>query len=390
MIFFATRYIVSILVASLLFWSIFPEKYRSEFIGFGSFLLLFSLQSKFIFSLLLLIVGTYLLSKVIMRTKSKIILAVCIVSLILILLGGKYFETLVVYLPFEDIVVTNYIIPLGISYLIFKLIAFILDVYRGEIKDPSLSELLAFMFFVPMFSAGPIERYQNFAGKRRESFDSRLYVSGLQRLLVGYAKKIIVVDMLLHEVVINKWYVLLKGTGFSTADSELAILFMVGALLYAYFDLSAYADIAIGFGNLFGYRICENMHYPIVQKNISMFWNCWHISLSNWCRNNIYFPVLGKTRNGSIALYSSFFVMGLWHNITLNWLLWGVWHATGLIFFARWTRIKKRLKFSRKIFPKHIGQAFGITTTFMYVAIGYSFVLTDNIKQSLALLVSLF
>ena len=84
----------------------------------------------------------------------------------------------------------------------------------------------------------------------------------------------------------------------------------------AYFDLSAYTDLAIGFSALFGFRIMENFHYPFLQKNLGDFWRSWHISLSSWCRNNVYFPVFGLTRKAWLGLYASMLTMGLWHYVT--------------------------------------------------------------------------
>ena len=165
---------------------------------------------------------------------------------------------------------------------------------------------------------------------------------------------------------------------------------MIGALLFAYLDISAYADIAIGFGHLFGYTICENMNYPILQKNLSDYWNCWHISLSHWCRNNVYFPVLGKTRNNSFALYCSFSIMGLWHDISFNWLLWGIWHATGLIVYSKWNRFKRKHKRLKSLLPAKIALATGVSITIIYASIGYSFVMMKTTSEAFNLLFILF
>ena len=116
----------------------------------------------------------------------------------------------------------------------------------------------------------------------------------------------------------------------------------------AYFDLSAYTDLAIGFSRLFGFRIMENFHFPFWQKNLSDFWRSWHISLSTWCRNNVYFPVFGLTRKTWLGLYASMLTMGLWHYVDLNWLAWGLYHGTGLVIVARWERWKKKRKKARK------------------------------------------
>lgn len=389
MIFFDPIYIASILFASIVYWSFIPDRFRLYFVIIGSFSVLFSIQPVLALALTVALILTFKFSKILAKNRSFNALTGYIVAVVFVLLLLKYLQTLAFLFPKTNVLLDTYIVPLGISYIAFKLIAFTIDVYRGYITQPSLRELLAFVLFIPMFSAGPIEKYQNFANKREPFFKAELYIEGLQRLILGYAKKIIVVDFILNETIFKGLYPSLEVAGFSVDSPWVALSFMAGALLYAYFDLSAYADLAIGFGLLFGYRICENMKFPIIQKNLSLFWNCWHISLSNWCRDNIYFPVLGKTRNSVIALYSSFFVMGMWHNISLNWLAWGAWHATGLVIFTRWTRYLKKVEHFPIAIPESLRNTLGIVVTFLYVSIGYSFVMTHSIGQAISLIGSL-
>jgi alginate O-acetyltransferase complex protein AlgI len=278
-------------------------------------------------------------------------------------------------------------VPLGISYLSFKLIAYVIDVFRGNIENPKLEELLAFILFLPTFPAGPIERYQNFADRRRSELDWSFYVKGFRRLSMGYFKKVVIVNLVLNELVINRLYPQVVADGVSFELSALRVLiFLVAALFYAYFDLSGYADIAIGFGHLFGYKICENMNYPVLQKNLSDYWNCWHISLSQWCRNNVYFPVLGQTRNNVLALYCSFIVMGLWHHMTVNWVLWGMWHATGVILYSKWNRFKQKRKKLKKLLPGKAGFSLGVILTVIYSSLGFSFIMMDTSLKALRLL----
>jgi D-alanyl-lipoteichoic acid acyltransferase DltB (MBOAT superfamily) len=137
----------------------------------------------------------------------------------------------------------------------------------------------------------------------------------------------------------------------------------------------------------------ENFHFPFWQKNLSDFWRSWHISLSTWCRNNVYFPVFGLTRKTWLGLYASMLTMGLWHYVDLNWLAWGLYHGTGLVIVARWERWKKKRKKARKKagLPPAAGYEkftkwLGYPATFLYVALGYAFVATGNIEQALKIL----
>ena len=390
MIFFNETYILAIFLSSLVFWGLVREKYRTAFIILLSFVALLTIQVKFTFFLVVLVMAVYLGARAIERStdrKGRRLLAAILV-LVIVLLVAKYAAVLFsLIFSAESAFSRKYIVPLGVSYLCFKLIAFVIDVYRGIIKDPGLDELLAFIFFIPSFPAGPIERYQNFAGRRQAEFDPSFYIAGLRRLALGYFKKVVVINYIFNETLIKglRPEVMAEGVPLEL-PAGMVLVFLAGSLIYAYVDLSAYADIAIGFGRLFGYKICENMNYPVFQSNLGEFWRRWHISLSFWCRNNVYFPVLGATRNISLGLCASFIVMGLWHNISLNWFLWGMWHATGLIVYSKWTRFKRRKKkefkkrFNRPMpaFPPKIAYGLGMLLTCLWAAFGYAFIMTDR------------
>jgi len=141
----------------------------------------------------------------------------------------------------------------------------------------------------------------------------------------------------------------------------------------------------------------ENFHFPFWQKNLSDFWKSWHISLSTWCRNNVYFPVFGLTRKPWLGLYASMLVMGLWHAVDLNWLAWGLYHGTGLVILSRWERWKKKRRKARKkaglppaaSYEKYT-RWLGYPVTFLYVALGYGFVATPNFEQALRVLYNVF
>jgi alginate O-acetyltransferase complex protein AlgI len=379
------------LMASLIFWSLIKERHRTRFIIIASFVGLSLIQWKFTLFLIALILAVFLTVKIIQKNLSLSLMVLSVTTISIILITFKYLGNIFpLLLARENPLSQNYIVPLGISYLIFKLIAFILDVYRGNIPNPDLEELLAFILFIPIFPAGPIERYQNFVGSRQSTFDTAFYIKGLQRIAIGYFKKVVIVNFILYEIIYKNYFPLVSSNGVSlNLPAGLILFFLIGSLIYAYIDLSAYADIAIGFGQLFGYTICENMNFPIFQKNLSDYWNCWHISLSHWCRNNVYFPVLGQTRNNTLALYSSFIVMGLWHNLTLNWLLWGAWHATGIAIFSKWNRYKRKNKKLFRRIPAFIGSAVGISLTMTYAGLGFAFIMMENTVEALRLLFAL-
>jgi alginate O-acetyltransferase complex protein AlgI len=111
--------------------------------------------------------------------------------------------------------------------------------------------------------------------------------------------------------------------------------------LTLYFDFAGYSDMAIGTSRLFGLRVIENFDWPLFKRNISEFWRSWHLSLTNWCRDYIYFPVFGLTRNPILAILACMVAVGYWHGAHPKWLLWGAWHGAGLALWQVW-QLRKR------------------------------------------------
>ena len=389
MVFYTAPYIYFLFAAGFIFWLLPGERLRTWFLISASGLALFLVQPEFTVFLVCIVIFIHFAARLVQDKKHIGIFLLLLVGLVCMLLGFKYAGSIYASLfSSEHDFAKNYLVPLGISYLSFKLIAFVIDVYRDEIKEHSLEDLLAFILFLPIFPAGPIERFQRFANGRRETFDINHFSEGLLRIALGLFKKIVVVNYILHAVVFER----LGAEAMTGMDANglAVVLFLTGALVYAYFDLSAYADIAIGFSQLFGYQIYENMNYPIFRSNLSDYWNNWHMSLSHWCRNYVYFPVIGFTRNNELALYSSFIVMGLWHEVSLKWFLWGIWHASGIIIYSRWSRWKKRKFKKKKFLPVPVAYLTGMMLTVLYSGLGFAFITQDSAYQAILLLAAIF
>ncbi len=325
---------------------------------------------------------------------SRAVLIAILIALITLAIG-KYGQRGVIAVWGEgDWVVSHLLMPLGISYFVFRLLQYVFDCMRGVIQDNSLLRLGAFMMFIPTFPAGPLETYQGFYGKRSFEFDRQLFYTGLRRIALGYFKKVFVVDFL-FVMFFGKITTTIGRTDFNPGEvgTWWPLAFCIIVFVRAYFDLSAYTDLAIGFSSLFGFRIMENFHLPFLQKNLSDFWHSWHISLSSWVRNNVYFPVFGLTRKPWLGLYASMLTMGLWHYVDLNWTVWGLYHGTGLVVVAAFQRWKKKRRKARKKAGLPRAAAFepfirwlGYPVTFLYVALGYAFVATPDFRQALKVL----
>lgn len=389
-IIFSIYFVPLLLISSILYWTI-AEKFRSVFLLAVSAAVLYLIQPAFTLFLFALVLMVHLCATAIEHKRRATLAVSAMAALAAALVAFRYLPEFLLALHLnESTLAKTYLVPLGISYLTFKLIAFILDVYRGEIRNATLLDLMVFVFFVPIFPAGPIQRFQEFVAKRTRSISSTDVVAGLARMTVGYFKKIVLVGLLLQPIaygpILNE---ITSGEGLAGMDATVLLGFLVAALIYAYLDLSAYADIAIGASRLFGYRIMENMNYPLLRPNLAEYWRCWHISLSSWCRNNVYMPVLGTTRNPTLALFSSFIVMGMWHHISLTWMFWGMWHASGIWVYGKWRRTSVASRLKQKL-SQPLAYTLGTVITVIYSALGFSFIMMPNARQSLQLLWEIF
>lgn len=232
------------------------------------------------------------------------------------------------------------LLPLGISFYTFSAVSYLADVYKGGRK--ALASPLDVAFFITLFPkllSGPIVKYHDFEGQmegREHSFG--LFAHGLKRFICGLAKKMLLANTL--GAVADQIFAL-PGEGLSCS---LAWLGAVTYSLQLYFDFSGYADMAIGTGELFGFRIMENFDYPYVTQSITEFWRRWHISLSTWFRDYLYIP-LGGNRQGSARTYLNllivFLATGLWHGAAWTFIAWGLWHGFFIV-LERVTGLHKR------------------------------------------------
>ncbi len=383
MIFFIESYVLCMFLASFIYWKFIPSKNRAFFVASGSAIALCTIQPMFTLLLFALTFGVYKTARSMSSSKASEKLILGIAALAIFFLVGKY-GSIFMHKMFEHelFFMQILLVPLGISYLSFKFIAFLLDVHRGVITEFNYFHLLNFILFLPTFPAGPIERFQYFEPQHESDFDWESYAYGLKRIAYGYLKKVILLNFLLTEYFSNHIQPDILGNISLDLGFFQVYQFLILALLYSYLDLSSYADLAIGFSRLFGYKIIEDMDQPVLKTNISGYWNSWHMSLSGWCRNNVYFPVLAVSRRNNFALYCSFFIMGIWHNVTLNWILWGLWHATGLILFARWSKVKRKFYKKNKqlkgVVPVPLATIVGIVLTCSYTSMSFAFIFLDG------------
>lgn len=211
--------------------------------------------------------------------------------------------------------------PIGISFFTFQTMSYVIDVYRGDAAvQRSFFRLLLYVSFFPQLIAGPIVRYKDI----EEQLDDRTVTAedfndGLFRFSCGLCKKVLLADAL--DPVVTDLYGL--GTPTVLAQWAGAVFFT----LQLYFDFSGYSDMAIGLGQMFGFRFRENFRYPLCASSATDFWRRWHISLGSFFRDYVYIPLGGNRRMQLRNILVVWFLTGLWHGASWNFILWGLYYA---------------------------------------------------------------
>ena len=273
---------------------------------------------------------------------------------------------------------------LGYSYLAFRLLHTIRDRQSGRLPDVTLGEYVTYVIFFPTFSVGPIERIEGFIKGLRQpknSFNDDALTGG-QRLAIGLFKKFVVADTL----------AMMALNPVSATQAQTALGAWI--LLYAYafqifFDFSGYTDMAIGLGQFLGIALPENFKQPYRQSNLTLFWNNWHITLTQWFRAYFFNPFARTLRSkrklsaGMMTLISQLATMtliGLWQGVTWSFVLWGLWHGFGLFLQNRWSGwVKPRLaEASPSPRAQQALSIAGTLLTFHFVAFGWVWFVLPN------------
>jgi len=247
------------------------------------------------------------------------------------------------------------LIPLGLSYLIFSGISYVVDIYRGDELPGTLLGTANYIAFFPKIACGPIALYKDFNQlKNKAGFQLDQFTEGINRIIIGMAKKLIFADY---------FGMVLSTIPTVGIDAATGVLTIVIYSLQLVFDFAGYSDMAIGFGLLFGYNLPENFHFPYLSLSITEFWRRWHMSLGRFFKEYLYIP-LGGNRKGKIRtllnLMIVFIATGIWHGAGWNYLIWGSMHGVCEV----GERACKGQKWVTKI-PKIVRWLFTITVVFI-------------------------
>lgn len=275
----------------------------------------------------------------------------------------------------DNLTMAQIALPIGISFYTFQGISYTLDIYWGRIRaNRSFLDYGTYVAMFPHQIAGPIVRYADIAPEltdRRVTLDK--FGIGAERFIIGLAKKILLANTFAHvaDTVFNA-----PANSYPTATAWLGI---VAYSLQIYFDFSGYSDMAIGLGKMVGFDFKENFNYPYVARSIQDFWRRWHISLSSWFRDYVYIP-LGGNRGSNLRTYRNllivFFVTGLWHGASWNFIIWGLYH--GLFLLIERAGLGKRLD----RLPAFLGHLYAL----LVVLVGWVFFRAEDLTSAVAYL----
>ena len=280
------------------------------------------------------------------------------------------------------------ILPLGISFYVFQLISYLLDVKRGIIKaERNLLNFALYLLYFPQLIQGPIERYGNLAKEFNvlPSFDYIRITNGLKRIGWGLLKKLYIADF--FGLYVNDVY-----SNVQSASSLSIILATVFYAVQIYADFSGYMDVAIGASEILGIKISENFNHPYFSKTIAEFWRRWHITLGAWFKDYLFYPVfrscndkmgkklrkhgykkLSKKLPQVISLIVVWSSTGLWHGASWTFVLWGLWHGFFIIIESLFEKKSNQVKTKLGITDSSGFAFFQVIRTFIIVCIGYSF-----------------
>lgn len=336
-------------------------------------------------SYLLILCGSILINWIISRAitrleknKSRLLMWLGIFGNVLLIFYFKYYDffisniNVVFKTSFE---LKHIVLPLGISFFTFQQISYIVDSYKGETKDYKFIEYAAFVSFFPQLVAGPIvlhnELIPQFRNQDKWKFNQLSFANGIYDLAVGLFKKVIIAD---NFGIAVAW----AWNNVVSLSSVEIIIIMLCYTFQIYFDFSGYCDMAIGLGKMFNLDLPVNFNSPYKSKSIIEFWKRWHMTLTRFLRNYIYFP-LGGSKKGKARTYINvlivFVVSGIWHGANWTFIVWGLIHGVANVL--------------NRMFQKWWGKCnvvFQWMVTFLFINVTWLIFRAESMKQAFELI----
>ncbi len=383
----------------VLFYSL-PYRFRPILLLAGSYLFYMSWMPQFVILLILSTIVAYIFSinigNAVNEDLKKKLLKMALFINISILVLFKYlgffdnslsivFKSLGVFFTFPEI---KFLLPVGISFYTFRIISYLVDVYRGEIKaESNFIQFALYVAFFPQLLAGPIERATNLIPQfyQKQEFLLSQVVNGCTLILWGLFKKVVVADRL--SIYVDAVY--------NNVYNHSGLSYILATYCYSiqiYCDFSGYSDIAIGSAMVLGFHTMQNFNLPYLATSFQDFWRRWHISLSSWFRDYLYIP-LGGNRMGAARLYINLLIVmllcGLWHGAAWSFILWGGLHGT-MLCFSRISMPYRDALIKRYHFPTAMVKWFRIFLTFNLVSLLWIFFRAASLSDAAHIITQLF
>lgn len=280
--------------------------------------------------LLVSIIMNYAFGRIICAVENKkAVLTVAVILNLAMLIVFKYagfLVELINYVPFIDLPVPIIRMPIGISFYTFQALSYVIDTYRDEKRQPGkFFDVMLYISLFPQLVAGPIVKYNSVReqiGNRQVSAEE--IGDGIIRFIIGLSKKMLIANTMAGAA--DAMFAL----GGGQLDTLSAWVGAISYMLQIYFDFSGYSDMAVGMGKMLGFTFPENFNYPYIAVSMRDFWKRWHISLTSWFREYLYFPLGGNRKGQARTVLNRFFVFlctGIWHGANLTFLFWGLYHG---------------------------------------------------------------
>jgi len=343
MLFSSTVFLFLFLPLVLLAHYLTPRAEKNLVLILASLVFYFWGEAFFVFVMLASIAANYGFGRMVAgsrtRAGAKRVVALAVVLNLALLCAYKYVDWLLANLDVLLLAIgvspiefeTQERLPIGISFFTFQALSYVIDVYRGDARvQRNPFNLALYISMFPQLIAGPIVRYRAIADQlENRSVPMSRFALGVRRFVVGLGKKVLIAGPL--QVPAMAIFDTLPAENLSAA------VVWVGVLCYTlqlYFDFSGYSDMAVGLGHMLGFELPENFDYPFVARSVRDIWRRWHITLTTWFRDYVYFPLggsLGSSWRTYLNLVSVFVLVGLWHGARWNYVVFGLYHGVFLV-----------------------------------------------------------
>ena len=341
--------------------------------------------------LLASILINYLLGRFVWGRKPVLVAAVIVnLAFLIVFKYAGFIVQSINAIPFISLKEPKISMPIGISFYTFQAMSYVIDTYRDERKRPgSFLDVMLYVCLFPQLVAGPIVKYNSVREQLQDrQVSAQGTASGIQRFIVGLSKKMLIANVM--AVAVDRMFAL----DMAQLDMASAWVGAVCYMLQIYFDFSGYSDMAVGMGKMFGFTFPENFDYPYTACSIRQFWKKWHISLTSWFREYLYFPLGGNRKGRARTLFNRFFVFlctGIWHGADWTFVVWGIYHGVLTILETVLVKDKKDKNAGKAAdSARSVIRVLGHIYTLLAVMIGFVIFRSDSMRQAVHFIASMF